>query len=158
MRRLLLVTLAAFALLTGTAAATIVPQKGMLGIELRQTVTQVRSELGPPDGIVFVDNEIIGRQRIYRYGRTTVSFDGDGRNARVIGISTTSRRERTANDVGVGSRRRTVERKVRGVTCKVEFGVDHCYVGAFRAGRRVTDFLIGRRGRVTRVVVGIVID
>ena len=158
MRRLALLTLVAFAGLTASASATIVPQEGMLGIKLRQTVSPVRETLGPPDSIVFVDNEIIGRQRVYRYGRTTVSFDGAARDARVIGISTKSRRERTANDVGVGSTRRTVARKVRGVTCKVEFGVDHCYVGSFRAGRRVTDFLIGRRGRVTRVVVGIVID
>ena len=149
---------AALLALPATAGAVIVPQQGMLGIELRQTVSQVRAQLGAPDGIVFVDNEIIGRQRIYRYGKTTVSFDGAARNARVIGISTTGRRERTANGVGVGSRRRTVARRVRGVTCKVEFGVDHCYVGTFRAGRRVTDFLIGRRGRVSRVVVGIVID
>jgi hypothetical protein len=158
MRRLLLLTTSAFVALTGTSQATIVPQEGMLGAKLRQTVSQVRDKLGPPDGIVFVNNEIIGRQRVYRYGKTTINFDGDGRDARVITFSTTSRRERTANDVGVGSRRATVDRKVARSTCKVEFGVDHCYVGSFRPGRRVTDFLIGSRGRVTRVVVGIVID
>jgi hypothetical protein len=147
-----------FLALASPAGAVIVPQEGMLGIELRQTVSQVRAELGPPDGILFVNNEIIGRQRIYFYGKTRVNFDGDERNARVIAMNTTSRRERTANGVGVGSTRRTVARRVRGVKCRIEFGVNHCYVGTFRAGRRVTDFLINRRGRVSRVVVGIVID
>jgi hypothetical protein len=158
MRRLALLTATALVALTAPAAATIVPQEGMLGIELRQTLTQVRSELGAPDGILFVENDIVGRQRIYIYGRSRVIFDSDQRNARVLSINTTSRRERTASGVGVGSTRGDVKRNVRGARCKVEFGVDHCYRGSFQPGRRVTDFLINRRGRVSRVTIGIVVD
>ena len=139
------------------ASATIVPQQGMLGVELGDRVREVRKTLGPPDGIRFVRNEIIGRQRIYHYGRTLIAFDGDGRRARVINLTTRSRRERLANGVGVGSTKREVMRKVDGVKCPVD-EMFHCYVGRLLPGRRVTDFRIGPRGRVTDVSVGRVID
>ena len=43
--------------------------------------------------------------------------------------------------------------------CRTEFGFRHCFVGSFMPGRRVTDFFISRAtGRVTEVVVGLVID
>jgi hypothetical protein len=96
--------------------------------------------------------------RVWSYGLTRVTFDGDRRSARVIGLETTSRRERLANGVGVGSTKATVKRRVRGVRCLVEFDYDHCFLGAFRAGRVVTDFAIDRRGRVGRIVVARVID
>jgi hypothetical protein len=139
------------------AGATIVPQRGMLGIELGDTVREVRAKLGPPDGIRFEDNDIIGRQRLYFYGRTIVGFDGDGKGAKVINLSTRSRRERLANGIGVGSTKREVMRKVAGVKCPVDESF-HCYLGRFLAGRRVTDFQFDSRGRVRDVTVGRVID
>ncbi|HEX8084154.1 MAG TPA: hypothetical protein VF529_07665 [Solirubrobacteraceae bacterium] len=155
--KLLPATVLALLCLCAPAGATIVPQRGMLGVELGDTVREVRSKLGAPDGIRFVQNEIIGRQRIYRYGRTTIAFDGDGRRARVINLTTRSRRERLANGVGVGSTKTEVMRKVDGVKCPVD-EMFHCYVGRLLPGRRVTDFRIGSRGRVTHVSVGRVID
>jgi hypothetical protein len=83
-----------------------------------------------------------------------VAFQG---NDRVTSITTTGRRERTSEGVGVGSSERTVESEVSRVKCETIAGVRTCHVGAFRAGRRVTDFLI-RNGKVSRVTVGIVID
>ena len=157
MRRLCLATFVALLTLCAPASATIVPQRGMLGVVLGDTVREVRAKLGPPDGIRFVRNEIIGRQRIYHYGRTAIGFNGDGRRARVINMTTRSRRERLANGIGVGSTKREVMRRVDGVRCPVD-EMFHCYVGRLLPGRRVTDFRIGRRGRVTHVSVGRVID
>ena len=157
MRLALTASLAALLFTAAPAGATIVPQHGMLGVELGDTVREVRAELGPPDGIRFERNEIIGRQRLYFYGRTIVGFDGDSRTARVITLTTRSRSERLANGVGVGSTKREVMRKVKGVKCPVDESF-HCYLGRFEPGRRVTDFRVGRRGRVSAVTVGRVID
>ncbi|MDQ3739560.1 MAG: hypothetical protein M3389_01330 [Actinomycetota bacterium] len=157
MRRALALAALGLAALPGTAGATIVPQRGMLGVELGDTVREVRSKLGAPDGIRFQRNEILGRQRLYFYGRTLVAFDGDARNARVIHMSTRSRRERLANGVGVGSTKEEVMRRVASVRCPVD-ETWHCYIGRFEPGRRVTDFRFGRRGRVSSITVGRVID
>ena len=158
MRLLAAATATAFLALCGTASAVIIPQRGMIGVELGDSVSEVRQEAGAPDGIVFVDNEIIGRQRLYRYGRTWVAFNGDDPDSTVSGITTRSRRERMANGVGVGTPRREVARKVKRAKCVVEFGFDHCYIGSYRPGTRVTDFRIGPRGRVRSITIGFVID
>ncbi|HEX8122318.1 MAG TPA: hypothetical protein VF549_13740 [Solirubrobacteraceae bacterium] len=151
-----LVSLVLLAVPSG-AGATIVPQRGMLGVALGDTVREVRAKLGAPDGIRFEDNDIIGRQRLYFYGRTIVGFDGDGKGAKVINLTTRSRRERLASGIGVGSTKAEVMRKVDGVKCPVDESF-HCYLGRFLPGRRVTDFRFGARGRVTEVTVGRVID
>ena len=140
------------------AQARIVPQRGIKGIRLGMTVSQVRARLGPPDRIVFRRDPIQGRVRVYAYGLTHASFSPGDASARVNDITTTSRRERTTRGVGVGSRRTQVAAKVRGIRCRVEFGVDHCFIGSFLAGHRVTDFRIGPTGRVRSVTVGFVID
>ena len=59
--------------------------------------------------------------------------------------------------VGVGSSEGQVPAKVAGVRCRTESGFRHCFVGRFLPGKRVTDFRI-RRGRVTSVQVGFVLD
>lgn len=132
-------------------------QRSMKGIRLGMTVREVRDRLGAPDRISFRNDEIQGRVRVYAYGLTRASFS-PGDEARVNSISTTSRHERTSRGIGVGSARAQVAGKVPGVRCRVEFGTDHCYVGSFSPGRRVTDFLIGGNGQVRRVTIGFVID
>ena len=149
--------LAALAL-AAPARGAIVPQQGIKGVRLGDGVAKVRARLGAPDHVIFTRDPIIGRVRVYKYGLTYVRFDGAGRGAKVNTVSTTSRAERTSRGVGVGSTRAQVAAKVPRVTCRVEFGVDHCYVGAFTAGHRVTDFRIASDGRVARVVVGFVVD
>jgi hypothetical protein len=142
---------------TATAEAQIVPQRGMKGLRLGMTVAEVRTTLGAPDRISFRRDEIQGRVRVYAYGLTRVAFS-PGDDARVTTLATTSRSERTSRGIGVGSTRAAVARKVPGVHCRVEYGLDHCAVGSATPGHAVTDFLIGARGRVQRVVVGYVID
>ena len=155
--RLAFLTVVALLALPGAADATIVPQRGMIGLTLGDTVREVRAAKGAPDGIVFVRNEILGRQRFYRYGRTWVGFNGDDVRAAVINLTTRARRERLANGLGVGSTRREVMRRLDGETCPVDEAF-HCYLGRFEPGRRVTDFRFGSRDRVTSVTVGRVID
>jgi hypothetical protein len=156
-RRAAVVVIALLVASAAPAQARIVPQRGMKGIRLGMSVRDVRDRLGAPDKIAFEINPIEGRIRVYAYGLTRASFSPGG-DARVNSISTTSRHERTSRGVGVGSRRGLVARKVPGVRCRIEFGTDHCYVGSFDPGKRVTDFLIGANGRVRRVTVGFVID
>jgi hypothetical protein len=140
------------------ARATVVPQQGMKGLRLGMTPAQVRATLGSPDWFAFVRDRIIGRTRVWRYGLTRVSFDGATSRARVLTLDTTSPHERLANGIGVGSTRAAVDRRVRGTRCVREFRLDHCFIGRFAAGRTVTDFVISRRGRVKRIVVGRVVD
>ena len=159
MRRALGAALAAVLLLAAVpAGAAIVPQRGIKGVRLTDTVAKVRSRLGAPDAVIFTRDPIIGRTRVYKYGLTHVRFGGAAKDATVVSSETTSRAERTSRGIGVGSTRAQVAARVPGVKCRVEFGLNHCYVGEFVAGRRVTDFRITSTGRVGRVVVGFVVD
>jgi hypothetical protein len=156
-RTALVLALALLALSAVPAEGKIVVQRSMKGIRLGMTVREVRDRLGAPDRISFRKDEIQGRVRVYAYGLTRASFS-PGDKGRVNAISTTSRHERTSRGIGVGSARAQVADKVAGVRCRVEFGTNHCYLGSFSPGRRVTDFLIGADGRVRRVTIGFVID
>lgn len=160
MRRLA-VTLAALVLagaaVAPAAQARIVPQRGMMGVRLGMTAAQVRARLGAPDSVSYPSHPILRSFKLYRYGLTKIAIHR-GRRGTVFSFFTTSRRERTAKGVGVGSREATVRRHVRGVRCRTEFGLRHCWVGSFRPGRRVTDFAISRTGRVRAISLGFVID
>ena len=142
-------------LLVGAAAASaaIVPQRGIAGVRLAMTRAQVRAVLGAPAAAVHGRNEF-GSFTVYRYRGLRVTFQG---NRAVTSIVTTRASERTAAGVGVGSTEGQVRAKVAGVRCRTESGFRHCFVGRFLPGRRVTDFRI-RRGRVTSVTVGFVLD
>jgi hypothetical protein len=144
--------------LAPAAHAAIRPQVGMKGIRLGDDVSKVRAALGAPDHVIFSNHPIMGRVRTYKYAKVYAQFNGTTRAATVVSVYTRSKAERTSRDVGVGSTRAAVAGGVPNVRCRVEYGLDHCYVGRFTAGRRVTDFRIGSTGRVTSVVVGFVID
>ena len=135
------------------ASAAIVPQRGIAGVRLEMTKAQVRAVLGAPRRAVHGSNEF-GSFTVYRYRGLRVTFQG---NRRVTDVFTTRRTERTARGVGVGSTEGQVRAKVAGVRCRTESGFRHCFVGRFLPGRRITDFHI-RRGRVTSVEVGFVVD
>ncbi len=156
---ILLITGCVFLLLAAVAAARIVPQKGIMGINLGMKGTRVIDKKGQPDGERVVHNEILGRQRVLRYHKTRVGLNGPHRSNRVIGITTKDRRQRTRSGVGVGSTEAEVKDGVQGIHCRTESGSRHCFKGKFKPGERVTDFSISLPDHlVTRVTVAIVID
>lgn len=157
MRPLLAAVLVALAL-PATAAADIDLQKGIAGVNLGMTPADAREAAGAPSKFTTRNHPIMGRVREWRWGLTVATFDGTSAEARVIAVSTTSRRQRTSRDVGVGSARATVRSKVPKARCLVEFSYDHCFVGRYAVGQIVSDFAIGASGRVRRVTVGRVID
>jgi hypothetical protein len=142
-----------FLVLPASADASIVLQQGIAGIKLQMTKAQVRAKLGRPVRTVNGRNDF-GRYTTLYYPRVTVSFQG---SAKVSSMRTTSRFERTAASVGVGSTEATVKAQVLHVACKTEAGSRLCAVGKFLPGHTVTAFAL-KHGRVTSVVVGIVLD
>lgn len=152
---------AAALLLVSPAGAQIVPQQGIAGAKLKMTRAQVVATKGNPDADVVINAEIVGRERVLRYGGTKIYLAGYPlAKARVIAIRTVDPKETTQSGVGVGSTEAEVQAGVVGATCASEYGFSHCRKGSnLRAGNRVTDFVLDRRGGdVTSVYVGFVID
>lgn len=145
------------------ASARIVPQKGIAGARVGMEQKRVRKKLGRPDSERIRTSPIGGFKFIQlKYGKTRISFDGVRSASKVLSVMTRDRSERTKRGVGVGSTRREVKQSVPGVTCAVEFGLNHCYLGKFVSGRIVTDFVFGKKpgkpARVRQVAVARVLD
>jgi hypothetical protein len=137
------------------AAAVIRPQKGMGGVRLDMTQTQMRDVLGEPTRTKQGMNDF-GPYTQFLYPHSiAVTFQG---NRRVTGISTRGRSEKTERGVGVGSREADVQAKVGHVRCETIVKSRTCHVGRFEPGKRVTVFLISKKGRVATVTVGFVVD
>jgi len=160
----------AFATLTATLATglvvvpavadgTIVVQKSIAGITLGMTQDEVKAVLGEPDEVNRPSNEIFGSYTEFRYGLTYVSLFA-GEDGEVFSVSTTSKKQRTSKDVGVGTSEKVLKQRVKGVKCQ-SYGTSFriCTVGRGNPGEVVTDFRIGRKSRrVARVSIGRVID
>ena len=137
------------------AAAKLVPQRGMAGVTLGISRVQARAVLGAPSRTIHGTNEFGVYTELRYAGRALrLVFQGNGG---LTAISTTGRRERTRTGVGVGSTEAQVKHGVPGARCTGTGTERHCFLGTFSAGKRVTDFRL-TGGRVTRVVVGFVID
>lgn len=142
---------------TAGAQATIIPGRSVGGVHLGDSQAQVQARLGQPASQKVATVEIVGRQLSYRYPALTVSFDGAGDDARVLGVLVTGRSQRTSRRVGVGSTRRQVARRVPGAHCQSTAGYAHCWVGSFTPGSIVTDFRL-RGGHVADIALGRVVD
>jgi len=144
MRRLAAFATAA-ALLAATAAdatATIVPQKGMSGVALGMTKTQVRAHLGEPIGT--------GGGRWY-YARAWVGF----RSGRATEITTTRSTERTNRGLGVDSTESALRASYPGLKCAAATPFRRCRLGSGAPGTRVTDFMLGH-GKVLQITIALV--
>jgi hypothetical protein len=150
---ILLVALGSVGAAAERATARVVVQHSIAGIELQMTKAEVRERLGRPARVRTGRNDF-GRYSEFVYPRVTVSFQS---GSLVTGLRTASRLERTRRGVGVGSTEAQVKARVAGVRCRTESGFRHCFVGRFLPGRTVTDFRV-RKGRVTSIVVGFVLD
>jgi hypothetical protein len=162
--RVLLVCLGLLAFGAAPAAATIVPGKGMAGVELEDCQDAVIEKLGDPDSTV-TKMDFAGSYTLYRYTAKglRVTFRPNGGNTcnSVVAIFTSKGQERTAEGIGKGSRRKTLRAKLRGEHCRtyrVPHRVRTCYLGSFRPGTVVTDFRIDSKARVSTVSIGLVID
>jgi hypothetical protein len=153
--RVALVASAAALLAAAPAHAVIRPQKGMAGVRLNMTQTQMRGVLGQPTRARQGMNDF-GPFTQFMYPHSiTVTFQG---NRRITGISTRGRTEKTERGVGVGSAETAVRQKVGHVRCETISGSHMCHVGQFDAGHRVTVFLISKTGFVKTITVGFVLD
>ncbi len=126
---------------------------GIAGVTLGMSQAKVRAKLGPPVRVVHGKNDF-GTYTEFRYRGYVVDFQGD---VKATSIVTTLARERTPGGVGVGSTWSQVRAKVPGVRCQGTATLGDCHVGDFLPGKRVTDFVV-RKGKVSRVVVGFVLD
>jgi hypothetical protein len=151
--RALLATTLILLAFPASAAARIVPQRGIAGANLDMTQQQVFDKLGKPDRVSHPRSPIFGRYTTWFYGRTSVDMFRTG-DKKVFNLSTTSRSQKTSTGVGVGSTAAAVKKGVRRVRCDQQ----HCYVGRFEGGEKVTDFALSKTGRVTRVTIGYVLD
>jgi hypothetical protein len=137
-----------------SASGAIVVQKGIAGVTLTMTKAQVRAKLGTPRQIRNGRNDF-GPYSVFVYSRVQVTFQSGNK---ATAVETRSALERTVAGVGVGSTTAMVRRNVSKVKCELVNGSQgHCFVGSFKPGARVTDFFVAK-GRVTRVVVGFVLD
>jgi hypothetical protein len=143
MRRLAAIASAAVlaAAAAADASATIVPGKGMSGVVLGMTKSQVQARLGSPIGT--------GGGRWY-YARVWVGF----RAGRAVEITTTRSTERTRGGLGVDSTESALRAAYPGLACAAATPFRRCRLGSGAPGTRVTDFMLGR-GRVLQVTVAL---
>lgn len=157
MKRLLGLTTAimlVWALLPAAASALIQLDRGIAGARLGNTKKQVRAALGKPAKIRNGTN-VFGPFTVFRYaGGIRVTFQGQ---QTVTAVATTGLGDRTTRGVGVRSTESAVRSRVPGVSCETFEGTRICQRGEGLPGERITAFFL-KNGRVTRVIVGFVID
>jgi hypothetical protein len=139
--------------LAAAASPAISVGRGIAGVRLGMSQSSVRARLGKPVRVVHGRNEF-GPYTELRYRGYVAALQG---KARVTSIVTTLARERTPGGIGVGSSWSQVRSKVAGVRCEGTPTLGDCHVGLLLPGKTVTDFFVAR-GKVNRVVVGIVLD
>ena len=164
LRLLVPAALASLALLgsSAPASADVVVGEGMAGAKLGMSKAEVREILGKPTE---------SRSRTDDFGRTTrwyfkgpkihVTFrDAVDPGMQATAFMTRRGFERTSKGVGVGSSITTVRARVPKVKCErfPGFSTRSCHVGEFLPGKTVTDFRVGRSGKVGSVLIGYVID
>jgi hypothetical protein len=155
MRKLILAGVVASLLVAApVASANIVVGKSIAGVSLGMTEQQVITTLGPAKKTTNSTDEITG-QPVTELAYNTAVVDIS--NGSVILIATRSKKEKTANGVGVGTTEKKLKQKIKGVKCAGK-KVRICVKGSGKSGTVVTAFSISKSKKVTFIVIGLVLD
>jgi hypothetical protein len=136
------------------ASAVIQLERGIAGARLNNTKAQVKTALGQPKNVRNGMNDFGNFTEFLYAGGIRVIFQSGNR---VTSVETTGLGDRTARGVGVGSTLAAVQNRVPNVDCDPIPGGRLCQRGEGLPGQRISAFFV-RNGKVTRVVVGFVID
>ena len=161
--RVLLLSLSLLLLSAAPASATIVPGKGMAGVELGDCQERAIEVLGAPDR-TFGSMDFAGFKSAYTYVARGLRLEfrrGAGECLELTSIRTTKGQERTKEGVGKGTMRSTLRAKLKGEKCRTFRApkrIRICWLGSFTPSKPVTEFRIDSKGRVNNIRVAIVID
>lgn len=148
------VTLAVALALPAQAGAMIQFDQGIAGARIGNSQAQVKAALGEPALVKTGTNEFGPWRQFYFEGGIRVFFQGDDD---VTSVTTFGRGDRTSKGIGVGNSEKALKQKHPSLKCQSSGGFRNCQTGSGNPGARITDFHISK-GRITRVVVGIIID
>lgn len=140
------------------ASKPFVPQSSIRGVSVGMTFDQVRARLGTPGTNKATTHPILGQTRTLTYGLLTVIIDGRANTSLATSLMTTSRSDRTASGLGIGSTEAQLRAGLKGLKCQTSLGYRTCRLGVLKAGRLVTDFSISKGGKVKRISLGRVLD
>jgi hypothetical protein len=140
------------------AVAMIHPGRGIAGVSLWMTESQVRATMGAPLQITRWRGALGSPVARFHYRRLDVDLQRLNTKPVVIRILTTRAAERTASGVGVGSRLAAVER-LRGARCFREGSTRYCRIGSRdKPLSPFTMFWLGSDRRVTLVSVSLTVN
>jgi hypothetical protein len=129
--------------------------QGIAGARIGSSQAQVKAALGEPALEKTGSNDFGPFRQFYYEGGVRVMFQGDDD---VTSVFTLGRGDRTSKGIGIGNTEKALRQKHPSLRCETFPGnYRSCHTGGFTAGERVTDFEI-KKGKITRVFVGIVID
>ena len=155
MKRLALAAATAAVLALPSQAGAIVQfDQGIAGARIGNSQAQVQAALGAPALVKTGTNEFGPWRQYYFEGGIRVYFQGD---EDVTAVHTLGRGDRTSKGIGVGNTEKALKQKHPSLRCESFGSFRSCHTGNGEAGERMTDFFISK-GKITRIVVGIVID
>lgn len=161
--RLIALTVLLLLLAAAPASATIVPGKGMAGVQLGQCQQKLIDILGFPDR-TFGARDFAGIKSSYYYNARALKLEfrrGAGECLVLSSIRTRSGEERTKEGVGKGTTRKDLRAKLKGEKCRTfrqPKKIRTCWLGSRTPSKPLTEFRIDSKGRVNNIVVGTVID
>ena len=156
MKKLALAAAAAAVLAVPAPAGAIIQfDQGIAGARIGNSKAQVKAALGEP-ALEKTGTNDFGKWRQYYFeGGIRVFFQGD---KEVTSVTTLGRGDRTSKGIGIGNSEKALKQKHPSLECETFPGnFRSCHTGDYMPGQRVTDFEI-KKGRIVRILVGIVID
>jgi hypothetical protein len=165
LKPLALLTVLFALLLAAPAGAVIVPGKGMAGAKLGQCIETVVAKLGPPDktfGKTEPTGEFVETYTYLDLGIRVRFFHGPGECLVAGEFFTAAGKERTAEGVGKRTSRRILKQRLKHVKCETfrqgKRTIRSCHIGRFTPAKRVTEFRMNAKGKVSSVSVRVVSD